>query len=150
MHSVKHILSRQAAEHLAQRMALHQKLLYAIRQVLPPALGETCQGCWVTRRGQLVLQVAGQEYAVQVRFYQVAIAQAAQGILGTDVQKIAIRAAIPSVSSVVTATPMAPGAAKLVAEEAAASGVPEISAALGRLAVTLASRTERKSLTVDW
>ncbi|TAN46473.1 MAG: DUF721 domain-containing protein [Methylococcaceae bacterium] len=144
MHSVKNILSTQVAEHLAQRMALHQKLLHAIRQVLPPALGDTCQVFWITRRGQLVLQVAGQEYAAQIRFYQVAIAQAVKGILGTDVQKIAIRAATPTISQAVLTTPVAPGAAKLVAEEAAASGVPEISAALGRLAVTLASRLHLK------
>lgn len=146
MHSVKNILSSPVAAPLVQRLALHQKLLDAVNTVLPFELRDKCLACWIDRRNQLVLQVSGQEYAAQIRFYQVALASAARGVLGAEVQKVVMRALIPTVPSVVPVTQIAPGAAKLLAEEAAACNVPEISVALGRLAGTLANRSGARVL----
>lgn len=125
---------------LAQRLALHQQLLAAVRRVLPSYLKNHCQLCWLNRHGQLVLQVSGAEYATQIRFFLEAMRDAARKATGLEIPQLLIKTALPVQAPAWGKTVATPAAAQLIAEEAGSHGTPEISAALQRLATSMASR----------
>ena len=144
MHYVADFLPHHIAKPLARRLALHQRLLDETRKVLPSSLRDHCQLCWIGHRGQLVVQVTGQEYAAQIRFFLIAILEAVRKVTSEEIRQVLIRAAIPVVRTLPSSVMTTPSAAHLLAEAADACSVPEISKALSRLAVAMTSRCERK------
>lgn len=144
MRNAKDFLPRQTASQLAQRLALHQNLLAATQRALPAFLRGHCLNCWLNRRDQLVVQVDGQEYAAQIRFFLVAIQEAVAKASAVEVTQVQLRATAPAVrlpspKGAATAT-----AVQLIEQEASASHLPEISGALGRLAASMAKRCGKK------
>jgi hypothetical protein len=144
MRNATDYLPQRSHSPLAQRLGLHQQLLAAVRRVLPSYLKNHCQLCWLNRRGQLVLQVTGAEYATQIRFFLAAMQEAASKATGLNIPQLLIKTALPSHSPVRKKTVATPAAAHLIAEEACGHSVPEISAALQRLAASMASQCAGK------
>lgn len=145
MRSAKDFLPGQTASQLAQRLALHQRLLATARRALPTYLQNHCQSCWLNRRGQLVLQVDGQEYAAQIRFFLVAIQEALAKAVGVEITQVLLRAAIPAASAPAPSAAATPAAARLIAQEAVGAPVQEIGEALSRLAASMAGRCRKKN-----
>ncbi|BBL72233.1 DciA family protein [Methylogaea oryzae] len=145
MRNAKDFLPRQTASQLAQRLALHQNLLAATRRALPSFLREHCRGCWLNRRGQLIVEVDGQEYAAQIRFFLVAIQEAVTKASAAQVAQVQLRTAAPAARSSSSQAVATATSTELIAQEAAASHIPEISGALSRLAASMAGRRRKKS-----
>lgn len=143
MRNATDFFPQQAASHLALRLALHRRLLVAVKRVLPSYLQEHCQTCWLNQRHQLVLQVGGQEYAAQIRFFLLAILEAARKTAGEEVAQVLIRTAIPALASAPATALASPAAAQLIAQEAGAASVPEIGEALSRLAASMSAVAEK-------
>lgn len=144
MRNAKDLLPDHAANQLAQRLALHRRLLGIIRRALPTYLQDHCQDCWLNRRGHLVLQVDGQEYAAQIRFFLVTMQEALAKSGNTAVTQIALRTATPTTQRNPPKARATAISAQLIAQEAATSHLPEISGALGRLAASMAGRSTEK------
>lgn len=140
MHNVADFLPQHTIRRITMRLALHQKLLEEARRVLPSYLRGHCQLCWIDSRGHLLLQVTGQEFAAQIRFFLVVILDAVRKVAGEEIKQVSIRTATPATRALAPTVVATPSAARLLADEARTSSAPEISQALSRLAATINSR----------
>lgn len=144
MLNAKTLLTRLSGP-LFQSLDANQRLLDAIRLAVPARLRSRCLGCWLNRRGQLILVVDGQEYAAQLRFFCTAILGKARETAKGDIRQVVFRAATPETKTIAP-SPASLSVSRLIEAEAKACNNKEIGDALSRLAAAMAKRGNEDSL----
>lgn len=135
---------------IAQRLALHQHVLKALRAALPENLRNACQSCWLDEQGNVVIGVEHALLVGQLRFWIPQLQVAARQALNQTEVNVRVRIAEPLRGPAVdppaavkkTERPVVTTASVAALKQAAChTPAPEVAAALRRLATTLGDQT---------
>ena len=140
--SLPHLLHHPALAGIHTTLALHRRVLKAVRAVLPPLLARHCQDC-VVKPERLILYMDSPLYTTQLRFHVRRLQQRLDGDEGLYFRDIQVRNLMPLTARAVakpkTVVP-SPAVAALLQGSAAGDDSDALAHALRKLAGTIARK----------